>query len=136
MPRVKHHHHSSASSVDVSGGESDSSSAEEAQASPSATYSEGKTPKAAEAASSGNASAALCPAPVRMAIGVFSTLAAVAGAATAIVGGDALNRPGDPQADLHRIMLGAGFAALGLGACGALAAFVPLEKFTLHATPA
>jgi len=62
----------------------------------------------------------LCPAPVRAVIGAFSALTALSGLSMAIVGGNALNSPTDPQPDMHRALLGAGVAMLGLGFIGVL----------------
>jgi hypothetical protein len=40
--------------------------------------------------------------------------------ALTIVGGNALNSPNDPEATLHKVMLGSGAAMLGLGFLGML----------------
>jgi hypothetical protein len=47
-------------------------------------------------------------------------LGAAAGMTMAIVAGNALNSPSDPEANLHRAMLGAGAAMLGFGFIGVL----------------
>ncbi|NDC09066.1 MAG: hypothetical protein EBZ75_06885 [Oxalobacteraceae bacterium] len=63
----------------------------------------------------------ICPSTVRLAVGVFCGLTAVAGMALAIVGGNALNSPTDPEPNLHRAMFGSGGAMIGLGFLGMLA---------------
>ncbi len=137
MNTAKLHRSGSASEV-VSGSDSDTDSSDESGQSAAGGYAEGRISREAEAEADGarKTTTALCPIPVRVAVGVFSTLAAVAGASMAIYGGNELNHPGDPQADVHRVMLGIGFAALGLGACGALTAFIRKDKDAFQAHPA
>jgi hypothetical protein len=91
-------------------------------------YSEGRVAKTANATSTEKIFTPLCPAPVRLAIGVFSVLGAAAGMTMAIVAGNALNSPSDPEADLHRAILGAGAAMLGLGFIGVLSTQVQKEQ--------
>lgn len=135
MNTAKLHRSGSASEV-VSGSDSDTDSSDESGQSAAGGYAEGRISREAEADGARKTTTALCPIPVRVAVGVFSTLAAVAGASMAIYGGNELNHPGDPQADVHRVMLGIGFAALGLGACGALTAFIRKDKDAFQAHPA
>ncbi len=91
-------------------------------------YSEGRVATTENTASTEKIFTPLCPAPVRLAIGVFSMLGAAAGMTMAIVAGNALNSPSDPEADLHRAMLGAGAAMLGLGFIGVLSTQVKKEQ--------
>lgn len=129
-------HRSNSASEVVSGGDSDTSSSEESGRSAAGGYAEGRTSREVDTARARKTSTALCPTPVRMAVGAFSALTALAGAAVAIVGGNQLNHPGDPQADVHRAMLGTGIVFLALGACGALATFVRTDNGAVQTTPA
>lgn len=136
MPRKVKAPESSSSSVISSADDSSTSSSADEAAIPSGAYSEGKAKAISADASSGKTIAPLCPTPLNIVIGVFSALTAVAGTAMIIVGGNALNSPGDPQAGLHRALLGTGGALLALGACGGLSMFVQREQDLPAATNA
>jgi hypothetical protein len=127
-PRV-HTHRRTESSAEI---ESSDSSSSDNHAEPSKNYqgdySEGQVAKSVNATSAEKIFTPLCPAPVRLAIGVFSMLGAAAGMTMAIVAGNALNSPSDPEADLHRAMFGAGAAMLGLGFIGVLSTQVKKEQ--------
>lgn len=94
---------------------------------PQGDYAEGRLDSTANSTTDEKNLTPLCPLPVRIAVGVFSSLGAIAGMALAIVGGNALNGPNDPEADLHRVMLGSGGAMLGLGLLGLLSTQVGRE---------
>jgi hypothetical protein len=83
-------------------------------------YAEGRATPATNSNTTEKNFVHICPSPVRIAVGMFCGLGAVAGMALAIVGGNALNRPTDPEPNLHRAMFGSGAAMLGLGLLGML----------------
>ena len=117
-PRV-HTHRRTESSAEIDSSDSSSSDNHAKRLDDhQGAYSEGRVATTENTASTEKIFTPLCPAPVRLAIGVFSMLGAAAGMTMAIVAGNALNSPSDPEADLHRAMLGAGAAMLGLGFIG------------------
>lgn len=83
-------------------------------------YAEGRATPATNSNTTESPFIPICPSPVRIVVGVFCGLGAVAGMALAIVGGNALNSPTDPEPNLHRAMFGSGGAMLGLGLLGML----------------
>lgn len=99
-------------------------------------YAEGRAPGPADSTPAETHIVPLCPAPLRITVGVFSALNAVAGIALLVAGGNAINSPNDPQADLHRVMVGAGAAMLGLGFVGMLSTRLTQEQAGPHAATA
>jgi hypothetical protein len=121
MPRKVHDSHISDNSTYIANG--DSSSSEEQlkrTASTKGSYADGRVTPTTNSITAERNFIPICPGPVRLAVGVFCGLGAVAGMALAIVGGNALNSPTDPEPDLHRAMFGSGAAMLGLGFLGML----------------
>jgi hypothetical protein len=59
---------------------------------------------------------------------VFCGLSAVAGMALMIVGSNELNSPNDPEANLHRVMLGSGGVMLTVGFLGMLSTQIGREN--------
>lgn len=103
-------------SADLSSSEEQLNRPENAQG----NYAEGQVARTTNSTTAEKNLIPICPAPVRIAVGVFCGLGAIAGMALTIVGGNALNSPNDPEASLHRVMLGSGAAILGLGFLGVL----------------
>lgn len=129
-PRV-HTHRRTESSAEIDSSDSSSSNNHAKRLDDhQGTYSEGRVATTENTASTEKIFTPLCPAPVRLAIGVFSMLGAAAGMTMAIVAGNALNSPSNPEADLYRAMLGAGAAMLGLGFIGVLSTQVNKEQPT------
>ena len=129
MPRTVHANHSSENSGYIDS--ADSSSSEEQVKRPEnaqGNYTEGQVARTTNSTTAEKNLIPICPAPVRIAVGVFCGLGIVAGMALTIVGGNALNSPTDPEANLHRVMLGSGAAMLGLGFLGLLATQVSREN--------
>lgn len=121
MPRKVHGSHRSDNSAYIDNG--DSSSPEEQlkrTASKQGSYADGRVTHTTHSNTAERNLIPICPGPVRLAVGVFCGLGAVAGMALTIVGGNALNSPNDPEATLHKVMLGSGAAMLGLGFLGVL----------------
>lgn len=129
MPRTVHANHSSENSGYIDS--ADSSSSEEQVKRPEnaqGNYAEGQVARTTNSTTAEKNLIPICPAPVRIAVGVFCGLGAVAGMALAIVGGNALNSPTDPEANLHRVMFGSGAAMLGLGFLGLVLTQVSREN--------
>ena len=125
--KVKAVEKSHASSVEISE-PSDTSNDNE---SVDGTFDEGKAdrkPAAAESAVLPKAYVPACPTPVRIVVGVFSTVVAVGGCAMGVIGGNALYYPPDPDPSLHRGLLGGGLALLVTGAAGIVSAFFQREQ--------
>lgn len=136
MPRTVHANHSSESSVYIDSADSSSSQEQEkVKENAQGNYAEGQVARTTNSNTAEKNFIPICPAPVRIAVGVFCGLGAVAGMALTIVGGNALNSPTDPEADLHRVMLGSGAAMLGLGFLGVLSTQVSRENLEPSAAP-
>ncbi len=129
MPRTVHAKHASENSGYIDS--ADSTSSEEQVKRPEnaqGDYAEGQVARTTNSITAEKNLIPICPAPVRIAVGVFCGLGTVAGMALTIVGGNALNSLTDPEANLHRVMLGSGAAMLGLGFLGLLATQVSREN--------
>lgn len=136
MPRTVHANHSSENSGYIDS--ADSSSSEEQVKRPEnaqGNYAEGQVARTINSTAAEKNLIPICPAPVRIAVGVFCGLGAVAGMALAIVGGNALNSPTDPEANLHRVMFGSGAAMLGLGFLGLVSTQVSRENSAPSTAP-
>jgi hypothetical protein len=136
MPRTVHANHSSESAVYIDSADSSSSQAQQkVKENAPGNYAEGQVARTTNSNTAEKNFIPICPAPVRIAVGVFCGLGAVAGMALTIVGGNALNSPTDPEANLHRVMLGSGAAMLGLGFLGVLSTQVSRENLEPSAAP-
>lgn len=121
--KIKAVERSNAHSVDV-GDSSDSGSESEDMA---GAFDEGRTetqPSAAESADAREALTPLCPTPVRIVVGVFSSLVAIGGCTMSVIGFHGLQDPADADYLLHRGLLGGGLALLTSGAMGIASTFV------------
>lgn len=137
MPTQVHAKHASSSSAEIDSINSSSSdtSSDESNA-VRGNYAEGRAPVPAAPTPPEMRIAPLCPAPLRITVGAFSALTAVAGIALLVVGGNVVNGPNDPQADLHRVMAGAGATMLGLGFVGMLSTRLKHVQSGPHAATA
>lgn len=116
---------SNASSIEI-GSSSDSSSDSEGV---DGAFDEGKANRSAdEAATPSKAYVPVCPTPVRILIGVFSTLLTVGGGAMSVIGANALYDPPAPNPSLYRGLLGGGIALLAAGGFGIASTFFEREQ--------
>ena len=129
MPRTVHTHHASNSSSYIDSADS-SSSEEQVKHTKNAqgSYAEGQIAHPTSSTTAEKNLIPICPLPVRIAVGVFCGLSAVAGMALMIVGGNELNSPNDPEANLHRVMLGSGGGMLTVGFLGMLSTQIGREN--------
>jgi hypothetical protein len=117
---------------------SHSESAEGSESDDSSSKSEKATGKFNEGRPSENSSSSLpaayyktlthiCPAPVRIVIGVFSTLTAVGGCVMSVLGANGLYDQTAPDHSLHQGLLGGGLTLVGAGGIGILSTFLKRE---------
>lgn len=90
-------------------------------------YSEGRTELSTSESDTEAAVAPVCPAPVRMVVGMFSALTGLTGMAMLIYGGMGLNRADDPETAQHQALVIAGGIMTALGFFGTLPACVNRE---------
>ena len=110
-------------SNDVS--ESDDSSSKNEHA--AGNFNEGRStnePSPTNTASTNKRLTPICPAPVRISIGVFSTLVAVGGCVMSVLGANGLYDQTAPNHSLHQGLLGGGLTLVAAGGIGILSTFL------------
>lgn len=128
MPsKIKRSAETPSHSNDIS--ESDNSSSENEHA--AGNFNEGRStnePSPTNSASTNKRLTPICPAPVRISIGVFSTLVAVGGCVMSVLGANGLYDLSAPDHSVHRGLLGGGLTLVAAGGFGILSTFLEREQ--------